>query len=177
MRYRVDSQGLVVRYEVTNAGGASAPVAIGAHPYLRVGDVPTEELRLELPVVGRLALDDALIPVAEEPLSGDHAALPAGLVLGGRELNECYLRDPGSTRPARVVAPDGSAVALAADDDFGYLQVYACPDFERTAGPARAIAVEPMTAPPDALNSGRDLRWLDPAERWDTGWQLRYLPA
>jgi aldose 1-epimerase len=176
VRYAVDDEGLAVRYEVTNVGDLPAPVAIGAHPYLRVGDVPTEELTLELPAVGRFTLDEALIPVAEGPLTGEHAALPTGMPLGERTLNECYVRAAGWS-PACVVAPDGAAVELDADDDFAFLQVFVCDDFPRAAGPARAIAVEPMTAPPDALNSGRGLRWLDPGEDWALGWRLRYRPA
>jgi aldose 1-epimerase len=30
-----------------------------------------------------------------------------------------------------------------------------------------------MTAAPDALNSGRGLRWLGPDESWDLSWGLR----
>jgi hypothetical protein len=34
-----------------------------------------------------------------------------------------------------------------------------------------------MTCAPDALNSGRGLRRLEPDEQWVTGWELRFLPA
>ncbi len=177
VRYAVSSDGLDVRYEATNLGDADAPVAIGAHPYLRVGDVPTAELRLELPVASRFAFDDALIPVGEGPLTDDDTALPTGLAVGDRELNACYRRDVAAIRPARVVAPDGSAVELDADDELAFWQVYACSDFPRAAGPAGAVAIEPMSAPPDALNSGLGLRALTPGERWNVGWRLRYRPA
>lgn len=29
-----------------------------------------------------------------------------------------------------------------------------------------------MTAPPDALNSGTDLRWLPPSSRWVLNWGI-----
>ena len=177
VRYAVDDGGLAVRYEVANLGVTPAPVAVGAHPYLRVGDVPAGELRLELPVASRFAFDEGLIPVGERPLTGEDAGLLDGVVLGDRDLNACYRRDVASGRAARVVAPDGSAVELEADDELAFWQVYACPDFPRAGGTVRALAVEPMTAPPDALNSGTGLRLLAPDERWGVGWRLRYRPA
>ena len=33
-----------------------------------------------------------------------------------------------------------------------------------------------MTAPPDALNSGTDLIWLEPGESWSGSWGVRYAP-
>jgi aldose 1-epimerase len=35
------------------------------------------------------------------------------------------------------------------------------------------VAVEPMTCPPDALNSGTDLITLAPGESWTGSWGLR----
>jgi len=153
VRYAVNDDGLDVRYSATTLRPEPAPAAIGAHPYLRVGDVPVERLTLQLPVASRFTLDAGLIPVAEGPLTGDHAALPAGLPLGERRLNECYTRAGSS--PARLVAPDGSAVELDPDDDFAFLQICVTDEFQEEAGPRRAVAVEPMSAPPDALNSGQ----------------------
>jgi aldose 1-epimerase len=40
--------------------------------------------------------------------------------------------------------------------------------------PRQALAVEPMTAPPDALNSGQGLLWLEPEQSWEGSWGLRY---
>ena len=35
-----------------------------------------------------------------------------------------------------------------------------------------AIAVEPMTAPADALNSGLGLRWIEPGASWSGHWGI-----
>jgi aldose 1-epimerase len=37
----------------------------------------------------------------------------------------------------------------------------------------RAIAVEPMSCPPDALRSGRHLVVLEPGQNWLASWGLR----
>ena len=37
----------------------------------------------------------------------------------------------------------------------------------------RAVAIEPMTCPPDAFRTGTDLVELDPGESWQGAWGLR----
>jgi aldose 1-epimerase len=36
-----------------------------------------------------------------------------------------------------------------------------------------ALAVEPMTAPANALNTGEGVRWLEPEETWTVQWGIR----
>ena len=38
----------------------------------------------------------------------------------------------------------------------------------------RAVAVEPMTAPANAFNTGAGLRWLEPGETWTVRWGIRH---
>jgi aldose 1-epimerase len=80
----------------------------------------------------------------------------------------------GSDGRARVELdhPDGAAGAtLWADERFGYLMVYTgdtLPEEERRT----AVAVEPMTCPPDALRSGTDVVVLRPGARWTGSWGI-----
>jgi aldose 1-epimerase len=37
------------------------------------------------------------------------------------------------------------------------------------------VAIEPMTAPADSLNTGEGLRWLEPGEEWIAAWGIRRL--
>jgi len=39
-----------------------------------------------------------------------------------------------------------------------------------------SVAVEPMTAPPDAFNSGEDLVVLEPGARFSASWGIRAEP-
>ena len=68
-----------------------------------------------------------------------------------------------------LAGPDGTT-ELWADPVFGYVQVFTPPDL---VGRGRAVAVEPMTCPPDALNSGTGLITLAPEESWQGSWGLR----
>ena len=62
-------------------------------------------------------------------------------------------------------------MSVWADDEFAYVQVYTT---ESYPGESKAIAVEPMTAPAEAFNSGQGLRWLDPGEQWELSWGIRF---
>jgi aldose 1-epimerase len=74
-------------------------------------------------------------------------------------------------------APDGARTTLWQDLDWGYLQVFTTDSFPRDGVLGACVAVEPMTAPPDALNSGQSLCWIDPDASWEGSWGLRYTPA
>jgi aldose 1-epimerase len=36
------------------------------------------------------------------------------------------------------------------------------------------VAIEPMTAPANAFNTGAGLRWLAPGESWTLRWGIRH---
>jgi aldose 1-epimerase len=70
---------------------------------------------------------------------------------------------------------DGRGVTLWLDDRFNYVMVYTgdtLPESSRR----RAVAVEPMTCPPDAFRSGTDLVVLPPAGRWSGTWGITPRP-
>ncbi|WP_241977331.1 hypothetical protein [Cryobacterium sp. TMT1-62] len=48
VRYALTDNGLAVTHTVRNVGRDAAPVALGAHPYPKIGGVPTEDLVLTI---------------------------------------------------------------------------------------------------------------------------------
>ncbi|WP_372593508.1 aldose 1-epimerase family protein [Actinotalea sp.] len=173
--YTVADDSARIEHSIDNRSAVPAPVALGLHPYVRVGEVPIELLRLTVDAARHLPVDGSLIPVRDESVVGN-VDLRGGPVLGRRELNACLhqLAVVDGEHRHVLTAPDGRSVQVWTDTSFGYLQVYVTDCFpDPVTGPARAIAIEPMTAAPDALNSGRGLRWLEPGERWDVSWGLR----
>ena len=75
----------------------------------------------------------------------------------------------------RLDAPDGTALVIWADPDFGWAQVYSPSNFPGPGKPdqRKAIAIEPMTCAVNAFNTGAGLRWLEPGETWSASWGLR----
>jgi len=178
VRYEVRSDGLTVTHGVTNLGAARAPYATGAHPFLRIGDHDVEDLVLTVAAGTYFDVDDRLNPVGEPAVDGTRYDLRAGRRLGDEFFDTAFggvtHRDGAS---AWLTAPDGATLELVQDVDWGYVQVFTTPIFPRAGGTGTAVAVEPMTAPPDALNSGQGLVWLEPGESSQGSWGLRYTPA
>ena len=168
--YELTDDGVSVTHDIRNASGAAAPVALGTHPFLRVGDVPSEDLVITLDAGTRFEVDDRLIPTAEVPVDGTVFDLRAGVRVGDVDLNTTF----GSlgSRAHRLTALDGRFVELWQDDSFDYALAFATP-FPKNGGMALAVAIEPMTVPPNGFNSGEGLRWLEPGERWVLGWGIR----
>ena len=164
--YAVDGSGLTISTTATNLGDGAVPFGLGFHPYLRVGDVPADELRLTLAAGSRIPLRGQLPDGPPQP--ADVVDLP----LRGQDLDDafadCAAGDDGRVRH-RVVAPDGTGTELWAEPDFAWVQAFTPSDFP---GVGRAVAVEPMTCPPDALNSGDGLIGLEPGESWTGAWGI-----
>lgn len=166
-----DDGGLRVRQALTNLGGNLAPFALGAHPFLRIGDVPVEDLVLTVSGTVRLAVDDRLIPVAREAVAGP-GDLRAGRRLADLRLDAAYTGlelEDGEFRH-RLQAPDGRRVLLWSGPEFGYVHVFVT---DKLPGRSCAVALEPMTAPANALNSGEGLRWLEPGTAFAAQWGIR----
>lgn len=178
--YALEDDGLTVTHGAQNLGEAAAPWSVGAHPYFRVGETPTDDLTLRIAGETRLELDDRLNPVAEHPVAGTEFDLREAHSLAGADFNVGFGQLANRAEAAEVawlVAPDGASTVVWADPAFRWLQLFTPADFPGEEGPHRAVALEPMTVPPDALNSGTDLRWLEPGDRVETAWGVRYRPA
>lgn len=173
VRYELTDDGLVVTHTLRNVGPTRAPVAVGAHPYLRVGDVPVEDLELRLSATTRIETDDRQNALSETDIAGTVHDLRGGARVGDLTLDDGFGGvAPGDTH--RLTAPDGRFVELWRDPEFAYVQVFTNRLWPRDGGVGLALAVEPMTAPADAFNSGAGVRWLEPGESWSVAWGIRY---
>ncbi len=181
VRYALAEDGLTVTHGARNLGTRDAPWAVGAHPYFRVGDVPVERLTLEVRAARHLELDERLVPVAvHEVAAGGPFDLSTPRGLAELDLNVAY-QDvaTGPEGVAVLTAPDGRRTVVWQDPEFRWLQVFTPRDFahvdaEGGETPALAVALEPMTAAPDALNSGEGLAWLAPGIEWEASWGVRH---
>jgi aldose 1-epimerase len=171
VRYAVGPDGLTVTHTVRNVGAEPVPFGVGAHPYLRAGASDTDDCVLTLAAGSLLPLRGGL-PTGP-PRPDAELDFRTGRPLRGLELDHAF----GDCAPTdglvrhRLTGPDGG-VELWADPDFGWVQVFTPGEFP---GRGRAVAVEPMTCPPDALNSGLGLLTVAPDESWSGSWGLRPL--
>ncbi|GAA1946477.1 aldose 1-epimerase family protein [Agromyces allii] len=175
VHYELVADGLRVTHHIENLGGEAAPVAIGTHPYLKIGGVPTGELVLKLDAASHIEVDDRLLPTGEVPVDGTEWDLREGRRVADLSLDDAFgeVVDRDGEVVHSLTAPDGRTVSIRADDEFAYVQVYTTHRFPGEDGQV-AIAIEPMTAPAEAFNSGRGLRWLDPGEAWELSWGIHF---
>jgi aldose 1-epimerase len=177
IRYEVQPDGLRVTHGARNLSERPAPYATGTHPYPRIGANDVADLVLTVPADEYLEVDDRLDPIEWRPVSGG-TDLRGGVRVGDLELDTAFRAlTPADGVTATLTAPDGSRLEVWQDGDWRYLQVFTTPIFPKAGGLGTAVAIEPMTAPPDALNSGDHLIWLEPSQSYEGSWGLRYVPA
>jgi aldose 1-epimerase len=174
--YHLGSLGLTVTTTVTNRDDIPIPFGVGFHPYLAVTTPTIEGAQLEVPAKAFIAVDDRQLPMGEIlPVAGHQLDFSRRKSLSGHELDVTYtelVRDDSGL--ATVVLGDsaGGEIELSVDRNFPYIQIYTGDKLER--GRRRtSVAVEPMTCPPDALRSGKDVVVLEPGQHWAGSWRLR----
>jgi galactose mutarotase-like enzyme len=175
VEYRLGREGLSVVTDADNLGEADLPFGIGFHPYLTVGMPSVDQVRLKVPAERRLIADDRGLPVSTAPVGGTEFDFTDGRLIGVTRLDTAYTglrRDPDGRVRVDLDHPDGGRGAtLWADERFGYLMVFTGDTLD--AGERRtAVAVEPMTCPPDAFRSGTAVTVLHPGGRWTGTWGI-----
>ena len=174
--YHLGRLGLTVTTTVTNRDDVPIPFGVGFHPYLAVTTPTIEGAELEIPASAYVAVNDRELPTGEIlPLVGQPFDFTTRKSVSGHEIDTTFTelrRDDSGLATVVVADANGGEVELSVDRNFPYLQVYTGDHLER--GRRRtSIAVEPMTCPPDALRSGKDVVVLEPGQHWAGSWRLR----
>lgn len=178
VRYEARPDGITVTHGVANLGDRSAPYATGAHPFLRIGDTPVDDLVVTVAAATYFEVDDRMNPVAERAVDGTEYDARTGRRVRDLDYDTAFGGvTPRDGASAWLTAPGGATLEVVQDVDWGYVQVFIPRVFPRPEGLGRAIAIEPMTAPPDALNSGQGLQWIEPGATSEGSWGLRYTPG
>jgi aldose 1-epimerase len=173
--YRLASDGLAVVARAANASAEAAPFGIGFHPYLTMG-ILVDDARLTIPASRRLTTNDRALPTGEVDVAGTEFDFTAGRPVGATRLDTCFTGlARGSDRRSRALlesADGGRGLEVWADEAFGYLQAYTGDTLEPVSRRRQAVAIEPMTSPPNAFASGVDLIRLEPGASWSGSWGI-----
>jgi aldose 1-epimerase len=138
-----------------------------------------DECELTLPADQWLPVDDRGIPSGKpRDVAGTDFDFRAARKLAGTKLDHAFTglrRDADGLAWVRLTSsgPDGGTRSgLWADAGYRWLQVFTGdplePEMRRTA-----LAVEPMTCPPNAFASGEDLVVLAPGESATSRWGIK----
>jgi aldose 1-epimerase len=170
--YAVDAGGLTVTLSATNLADSPAPFAAGMHPYLAIAAGRVDDVVLTVPADTWQLVDERLLPAGTAPVSWDHD-FRAGRLIGSLELDFPYtdlVRGDDGLAVVHVES-DGGATELWLDGSFRWVQVFSGDTLER--GARESLAVEPLTSPADAFNSGADLVVIDPGRTWSGSFGVR----
>ena len=176
--YRLEaSTGLQVTVTARNRGGRAAPYGTGSHPYLTVRTPTVDGCELTLPAEFWLPLDDRGIPSGSpEPVEGTPYDFRQPRAIGSTRLDHALtgLSRGDDGRAWAYLAADGGAgprVGVWAGEGYRWLQVFTGdplgPDRRR-----KAVAIEPMTCPPNAFVTADDLLVLESGEKVAHSWGI-----
>jgi aldose 1-epimerase len=177
--YGVDDVGLTVTTRATNVGDRACPYGAGQHPYLSAGGGSLDDCEATIPARTRITTDpDRQLPTGTEPVDGTTYDLRAGGPLKGLRLDDGFtdlVRDAEGVAHAGLTGPDGRTGELWVGPGYTYLQAFTgetlAPNRRRTG-----LAMEPMTCPANAFNSGDGLQRLEPGQATSATWGARLLP-
>jgi aldose 1-epimerase len=177
IEYRLGREGLTVNTTATNRSDRSAPFGLGFHPYFTVGTDRVDTATLRLPGTEQLELDDRGLPTGKvDSVLGTDLDFTGGRAIGPTRMDSCFTgvrRGADGLARAALVDPMGQhGVELWMDTAFPYLMCYTGDTLPDPTQRRRAIALEPMTCPPNALRSKNDLIVLEAGLWWQGSWGL-----
>jgi aldose 1-epimerase len=176
--YRVDAKtGLRVQVTARNQGSRRAPYGTGSHPYLTAGTPAVDECELTLPAQRWQPADARGIPQgAPEDVGGTPYDFRTARPVKGARLDHAFTgldRGPDGRAWVTLAGPD-RGVRLWAGEGYRWLQVFTGDALDEQHR-RRALAVEPMTCPPNAFVTGTDLLAVEPGGVVRHSWGIEAL--
>lgn len=150
-------EGMKVAITTRNLSDSAAPYGTSHHPYLTAGEGSVDDWELTLPAASVMDADEQLIPIEKLPVTALDRDFREARSLRGVTIDHCFTDMP--THRAWRVDLRNPATGLTTHLHSGapWVQAYTGDAFGRLG-----IAVEPMTCPPDAFNTGQDVIALAP---------------
>jgi aldose 1-epimerase len=171
--YSLGDDGLTVETRAMNAGEGPCPIGSGQHPYLSPGVGTLDDCTLQLTAGTRILVDsERKLPVGREPVDGTQFEFRSPRQVGPLQVDHPFTdleRDDEGRAWVRLSGPDGRTAALWCDQSYSLLQLYTG---DTLAADRRrlGLAAEPMTCPPNALQTGEGIVRLGPGETHSCRW-------
>lgn len=161
--FKIENNQLQVKISAKNIGRKSAPYGISIHTYLVAGGiVKNNELNLRIPADKYLAVDETrLLPMGLRDVVNTRFDFQSGKAISDLFIDHAFKYSKNQPRQVELLNPQGDGAVIEFDDQSNWIQVHTA---DRDGGEKSrvAVAVEPMSCPPDAFNSKVDLIELAP---------------
>lgn len=139
-----------VRAAVYHLNNHSIPYAEGWHPYFNLG-TSVNDCTLQFDSNTMLEFDETLIPTGKKI---NDERFVKGAVLHDTFLDNCFELNH-QAHPKCVLSNQQLQLTILPEASYPYLQIYTPPH-------RQSIAIENLSAAPDALNNGIGLKLLEP---------------
>jgi aldose 1-epimerase len=174
VNYLIVDRGLVWTLNATNTGPQEVPYGASIHPYL-IADEDTSigDWSLKLPATHFFAVDaQRLLPISIETCAGTNLDFQNGRTIGNSSIDNAFQIDKANpNQRIEIISASGRGVWMEYDSSSKWIQVHTA-DRDGAPDGRKSLAIEPMSCPPDAFNSGTDLIWLKPGESHAMTWHL-----
>lgn len=175
VNYVLDPEGLTVSVHATNVGDATVPFGFGAHPYVALGDTPLAEVELSIPAATEVLVDEQLVPTGTAAVRRE-LDFRGRRPLGDSALDTAFTdldrtRDDGGWEVV-VGGLSVGDVAVWGGTGLDWAQVFTTKGKDTGVDGVRGIAVEPMSCPANAFNTGDGLVVLAPGDSWAAQWGI-----
>jgi aldose 1-epimerase len=175
VNYVLDPDGLSASSHATNVGDTPTPFGFGAHPYIALGETPLAQVQLTIPAAREVLVDEQLIPTGTAAVRAE-VDFRTARALGETALDTAFtdLSRSGTTGAWEVVVGGLATgdVTVWGDESLDWVQVFTAQGRDSGVGGVRGIAVEPMSCPANAFNSGEGLVVLEPGQSWTGQWGI-----
>ena len=161
---------LDIKTTIFNQDKGLIPVQDGWHPYFQFGG-PINELELEFQTKEMLEFNDALIPTGKLLPYHEFGSIRK---IGDTFFDNCFTLNFAECQPLCVLRDPklGIQLEIRPAESYPYLQLYTPPH-------RNSIAIENLSAAPDAFNNGMGLVTLEPGGKVDfeTNYMVRRVGA
>ncbi|OJY87761.1 MAG: hypothetical protein BGP13_04845 [Sphingobacteriales bacterium 40-81] len=146
------NRNLTVTTTITNNGKSALPIADGWHPYFTFHK-KVDELELQFNSTSMLEFAN-LIPTGN---TIETKAFLKAVIIGNKEIDNSFVLDFSLPQPMCILrdAVSGWQLEISPERSYPYLQIYIPPH-------RNSIAIENLSAPPDAFNNKTGLIELMP---------------
>lgn len=156
VEYKLEAGNLLtVSTTITNTNEKLMPLTDGWHPYFTLGDT-IDDYQIEFQSKEMLVFDDALIPTGSFT---PYEAFGSLTNFGDTRFDNCFTLNFAECQPLCVIRNPKKKIQIEfhPSQSYPYLQIY-------TPDSRKSIAIENLSAAPDAFNNGLGLIVLSPKE-------------
>jgi len=164
--YQIIESGIEILVLSENVDETPAPYGVSIHTYLVAGaGVKNNELSLQIPADQFLEVDsERLLPIKLQSVTGTNFDFINSKKISDLFIDHAFKYSSNYPRSISLENAEGLGAEVIFNDQSNWIQIHTA-DRNLQSDSRMAVAIEPMTCPPDAFNSGIDLIVLEPGEK------------